>query len=325
MIKKKKKTLFIISLIIGILISYFVYSNIDLLLLVQYLVMVISYKFFPYFFVTFLIHIILTYKWDIILRSMDYKIAFYKLFFYRIIGCAISYITPSAHIGGEPIKAFLLKKHGVGFSKGLSSVIIDKSIEMVFNLFFGIIGLVILIFNYAVPVKSIIVIYSLVIALVFFVIFYYRMSKGFGFFTPILRKLRLKYKYLIHIYEFEKNVSDFFKFHKKAFYKLLIISLLWWVLMFLEYTLLLNLLRIHINFINVFLVIIAVAVAYTMPLPAALGVLELFQIPVFKFIKLNAAYAVVVSIIIRSKDLIWTVIGLLLLSYYGIKIKYFEK
>jgi len=317
----KKKILFIITLIIGILITYFIYSNIDLFSFLKYLLMVLSFKLIPYFFVTFLINVLLTYKWDLILRAMSYKVPIHNLFFYRIIGNAISYITPSAHIGGEPARAALLKRHNIDFSKGLSTIIIDKSIELIFNIFFGIIGMIILIFSYTVPLNSILIIYSLVLILAFILFFYYRIIKGLGFFTPILQKLNFKYKYIMKVYEFERNTSYFFKFHKNVFYKILIISFLWWVLMFLEYALLLNLFNIKINFINVFLVIAGVGVAYAMPLPAALGVLEAFQISVFKFIKLNSAYAVVVSIVIRLKDVLWTIIGLLLLSYYGVKIK----
>lgn len=320
---EKKKTFFIITLIIGILISYFIYSNVNLFSFLQYLLMVLSFKLIPYIFVTFLIHVLLAYKWGLILRTTRYKVPLHKLFLYRLIGQAISYITPSAHIGGEPIRAILLKRHNIELSKGFSSVIIDKSIEITFYIFFGIIGIIILIFNYSLPSKSIIIVYSLVIALIFFLVFYYRMSKGLGFITPIFRIIKIRYAYEEKIREFERNVSDFFKFHKKVLYKVLIISYLWWILMFLEYAILLNLLHIHINFINVFLVIIGVNVAYMVPLPAGLGVLEAFQIAIFKFIKLNAAYALVASIVIRLKDLFWTIIGLLLLSYYGIRIKLF--
>jgi len=320
----KKKKIMIISLIIGLILSFFIYSNVDLLDLIHYLLLVLSFKLIPYLFVTFLIHMVLVYKWDLILRTMNHKIPIYKLFFYRIIGYSVSYITPSAHIGGEPIRALLLKRHNIEFSKGLSSVVIDKSIEVTFNIFFGIIGFIILIFNYTIPMNSIIIIYSLVIVFVFFSIFYYRMIQGYGFITPIFRKLRFKHKYLLKIKEFETNVSNFFKYHKKELYKLFIISSLWWGLMFLEYTLLLSLLNIPITFVNVFLVIIAVAVAYTVPLPAALGILETFQISVFKIIKLNSAYGVVASIVIRVKDLFWTLPGLSLLSYYEVKINYFK-
>lgn len=320
----KKKTFFIITSIIGLLITYFVYSNVDLFLLLKYLLMVISYKIFPYFFVTLLTHILLAYKWDIILRSMEYKIQFYKLFFYRLAGYAVSYLTPSAHVGGEGVRAMLLKRHKIGFSKGLSSVVIEKSIEIVFSIFFVIIGFVILIFNYTLPSNSIIIIYSLSFLLLFFLIFYYRMSKGLYFFGSLFKLMNIKYKHILKIQEFERNVSNFFQHHKKVFYKLLIISILQWILMFFEYGLLLNLLHIHINFINIFLVLFAVNLAYIVPLPAALGVLEAFQVSVFRIINLNAAYAIVVSIVIRLKDLFWTIIGLLLLSYYGIKIKFFD-
>ena len=317
----KKKYIFAITLIIGILITYFIYSNIDLLSLLKYLLMVLSFKLIPYFFVTFLINALSTYKWDLILRAMSYKIPIHKLFFYRIIGNAISYITPSAHVGGEPARATLLKRHNIEYSKGLSTIIIDKSIELTFNILFGIIGMIILIFSYTLPLNSILIIYSLVLILAFILFFYYRIIKGIGFFTPILQKLNFKYKYIIKVYEFERNTSYFFKSHRTVFYKILIISFLWWVLMFFEYALLLSLFHIKINFINVFLVIAGVAVAYAMPLPGALGVLEAFQISVFKFINLNSAYAVVVSIVIRLQDVLWAIIGLLLFSYYGVRIK----
>ena len=321
----KKKTIFIITLIIGILITYFIYSNIDLFSLLQYLLMVLSYKLLLYVFITFLIHLTLTYKWHLILKSMKYKIPLYNLFFYRLVGYSISYITPSAHIGGEPVRAMLLQRHKVEFSKGLSSIVIDKSIEITFNIFFGIIGLIILIFNFTLPSNSILIIYSLVIVLIFFLVFYYRMSKGLAFITLIFKIIKIKYKYKKKIREFEKNVSDFFRFHRDVLYKLLIISSLWWILMFFEYTILLNLLNIDTNFVNVFLVIIGVGIAYTIPLPAALGVLEAFQISIFRLIKLNAAYAVVLSIVIRLKDFFWTIIGLSLLSYYEVKIKIFDE
>jgi len=320
----KKKTLTVVMLIIGILLMYFIYSNVDIFLMIQYLFLVLSTKLILYVLVTFFSHFTLAYKWHIILRAMNFNVPIHNLFLYRIAGYAVSYITPSAHVGGEPIRAMLLKRHNIEFSKALSSVVIDKSIDLTFYIFFGLIGLIILLFSYTIPSTSIVVIYSLVFLLVFFLVFYYRMIKGLGFLTPIVRKLKFRYKIVRKIKEFENNISNFFKNNIKVLYHISIISGIWVGLLFLEYTILLNLLNISVTFTNVFLVIIGVSVAYMMPLPAALGSLEAFQITIFKIIKLNAAYAVVASIVIRLKDLFWTAIGLILLSYYQMGIKWFK-
>lgn len=50
------------------------------------------------------------------------------LFFSRMAGEAVNYVTPSAWVGGEPIKAYLLKRsHAVPMTEGVSSVVIAKT------------------------------------------------------------------------------------------------------------------------------------------------------------------------------------------------------
>ncbi|MBI4226701.1 MAG: flippase-like domain-containing protein [Candidatus Omnitrophica bacterium] len=50
------------------------------------------------------------------------------LFFARMAGEAVNYVTPTAWVGGEPVKAYLLKRsHGVSMIDGISSVVIAKT------------------------------------------------------------------------------------------------------------------------------------------------------------------------------------------------------
>ena len=68
------------------------------------------------------------------------------------------------------------------------------------------------------------------------------------------------------------------------------------------------------SLLQIFLVIAGVSIAYFMPLPAALGVLETIQIFVFALFNSTAASAVALSILVRIKDVWWTLLGLGLLS-----------
>jgi uncharacterized protein (TIRG00374 family) len=88
----------------------------------------------------------LAWRWKVVLRSQKIDIPLLKLFNYRLIGYGISYLTPAAKLGGEPVRAALLGRHGVNFSKALSSVVIDKTIELSASGFFFFIGVLTILF-----------------------------------------------------------------------------------------------------------------------------------------------------------------------------------
>ena len=65
-----------------------------------------------------------------------------SLFLTRMAGEAVNYVTPFAWIGGEPVKAYLLKRgHGVSMTDGMSSVVIAKTALVIGLLFFALCGL----------------------------------------------------------------------------------------------------------------------------------------------------------------------------------------
>ena len=70
-----------------------------------------------YLFFSVLIIVSMTLRWNVIVRAFGYKVPFHKLVGYKVVGYGISYITPSAKVGGEPVRAALLKRHGIGLKK----------------------------------------------------------------------------------------------------------------------------------------------------------------------------------------------------------------
>jgi uncharacterized protein (TIRG00374 family) len=148
---------------------------------------------------------------------------------------------------------------------------------------------------------------------------------GKGFFTPIFKFLRIdKIKKLSlsekKLEEFESRLIKFYKEDKVDFLFTLLISLLSWIFMFLEFKFALLILGYDVSFTTIFLIFSFVGAAMVFPIPMGLGSLEAGQILVFSLIELRTAAGVALAFIVRVRDLAWTAIGMLLLSYYGIKI-----
>ena len=80
---------------------------------------------------TAVLHAISTWRWSAVLKYQGLKVPFLLLLRYRIIGTAISYLTPAARVGGEPVRGFLLKKKlGIKAGHTYSSVLIEMSLGM---------------------------------------------------------------------------------------------------------------------------------------------------------------------------------------------------
>lgn len=81
------------------------------------------------------------YGWRLTLGQWAGRIGFLRLFMVRMAGEAINVTTPTAMLGGEPMKAYLLKQDGVPMVDGLASVVIAKTIMVIAQILFMLLGL----------------------------------------------------------------------------------------------------------------------------------------------------------------------------------------
>ena len=79
--------------------------------------------------------------WRATLGDKIKEIGFPRLFITRMAGEAINYITPSAYLGGEPVKAYLLQKHGIPLVDGLASVVTAKTVMVISQVLFVLLGI----------------------------------------------------------------------------------------------------------------------------------------------------------------------------------------
>lgn len=79
--------------------------------------------------------------WRITLGPHRGLVRFWRLLAIRTAGEVVNMTTPTAYIGGEPLKAYLLKRHGVPLVDGMASVITAKTTMTVAEVGFILVGI----------------------------------------------------------------------------------------------------------------------------------------------------------------------------------------
>lgn len=319
-----KKINLAVSLIVGIVIfiitlKYFglesiklIYHNINPAYLSVYILL------------TILIFIVNSWRIQVILRAYRKKVSLRTLIRQNIAGFAMAYVTPSVKLGGEPLKAYMLKKEkNIRLRIGSSAVIIDKFVEVIGTVFVGIIGLIILFFIPQIPLQLKIVLGIIVIvssALLYLI--YYRTIKRKGIFTSLFKILRIykitRWRFIFKKMEaVESKMHKFFTSNKKEFFISFLIYLVYFAVNILEFKFLFLSFGISVSIIEIILTIVVIGIVNFIPVPAALGFLEISQSGLFSLLKNSAGIGLAFSLMIRLRNIIFTVIGFGIISHFS--------
>ncbi len=90
------------------------------------------------------VYLLETYGWFLTLGQWASRVGFVRLFMVRMAGEAINVTTPTAMLGGEPMKAYLLTRYEVPMVEGLASVVTAKTIMSIAQILFMLLGLVLM-------------------------------------------------------------------------------------------------------------------------------------------------------------------------------------
>lgn len=280
--------------------------------------------FFVFVGLSFLNFGLYTLRWHLILKSISNSaVGFWSLFLHRMSGFAISYLTPSAQTGGEPLRILLLHNDNVSTKTATSSVIIDKGLELTALFLFIAMGLVTALLDGSLPVEISSVVWGLLV-LMFGAIFwfYYASMKNIGFFSSVLRFTRLnRFKRVKsleeRIIEVEQEMTRFYKHHVKTFLLLVVTSLVITSFLLLEHYLIARFMGVQLSFLQTFLVSTIPYVAFIVPIPGGLGILESGHAAIFAALGISIN-AFVLVFIIRIRDLTFVLIGLIHASKQGL-------
>jgi len=266
-----------------------------------------------------------TWRWHLILNAIHKKgVSFWQLFLHRMSGFAISYLTPSAQTGGEPLRILLLQDDHVPTKTATSSVIIDKGLELAALFVFITAGIAVAILDGTLPIGLDLVVGAFF--LFFFLLtfwFYYSAVKSIGFFSSLLRffrlnKIRRIADFESKILEVEEEMARFYRDHVRVFLLLIPISLVIVSFLLLEHYLIARFMGVHLTFTQTFLVSTLPYIAFVVPIPGGLGILESGHAAIFAALGISIN-AFVLVFIIRIRDLSFVFVGLIHASKQGVR------
>ncbi len=266
---------------------------------------------------------LMVFRWDLIISSLGYRVPILNLFWYFFTGFTFGYVIPSAQMGGEPVKAMLLKRHDVPISDALSSVVIEASVAFTIKLLLG--SLVFLLLAISYPLSRGFKILLLVLAVIngtLLITFYWRVFHGLPLFTPLFTKLGFrKRKGLRTIFskvkEVEERIIEFFTGRPKVLFEVILVSAIGLGVLVLEFYFALMVIGYNPKLIEAFFALGAQSLVYLAPMPASVGVQEAGQATMGHVTGFTSSVGVALSLVIRVRDLIWCIIGSTFLISHG--------
>jgi uncharacterized protein (TIRG00374 family) len=312
-----KKKIIRISVLLGLLIFVYIVYRIGPLQIWDNIKKITWQNFLILMALRLLYWLLRTINWKVILDRYEDCSSLLHMFAARMSSHAVSQLTPSAQVGGEAARIFMLNCSSRKIS--IASVVVDKTVEFISVIVFTIIGVAIAITRFAMPVKMrIIFIGFVVLASALLLLVFLKQKKGlFSWIVGLLEKMKIKPKFLERnrdkIAETDAYISDFYRNHRRAF-----------LLVFLLYSLLILLwtAEIHltlvfvgaenITFLDSFLITALGNIAFIFPLiPAQLGIYEATYVALFAILRKGTDVGFTLVVMRRILALLWAGIGLL--------------
>lgn len=269
-------------------------------------------------------HLTNTIAWSFAFPSDAFRPRLHHLFMSKLAGEAVNQLTPLANIGGEPLKAYLLKRE-TPTSLGLASVVINKTAQGITGLAFTAVGLglVILHWNLAraipVPVQIGLGILLFVGAILIWML-YRTQQRMFSSVLSFLRRLGLRFDFIesrmAKAERIDANISRFYREHKARFALAMLFHAAGWLLGACETFVILQALGPDTSFGVAFLItsLTVIINGLFFFMPSNIGVLEGGQVFLFMALGLNPAMGLSLGIAKRMRKVIWISVGWLLLT-----------
>ncbi|MCB8966959.1 MAG: flippase-like domain-containing protein [Ardenticatenaceae bacterium] len=268
---------------------------------------------------------ILNGRWWLILRAQGYVVPYLRLLGHRLAGFGVSYFTPGPQFGGEPVQVLLLsRKEGVPRATAVAVITLDKLLELLFSFLFLVGGVLIVLqgrlFGGVVGWETAVFAFILLLFPAAFLtatgLGWYPVSKllrGMGHWSMWARRpvWHSRYQRLAQFgMDSEAQMTAFFRTAPRTLLVVLAVSVCSWLLLLFEYALMLRFLGLTLTWMQVVGLLTAVRVAFLLPLPAGLGMVEASQVLALSLMGLNPAVGISASLLIRARDVLLGLAGL---------------
>jgi uncharacterized protein (TIRG00374 family) len=268
------------------------------------------------------------YGWRMTLAFAAKNIAFWKILAVRTAGEVVNMTTPTAYVGGEPLKAYLLQRYHIPMVEALASVVIAKTIMTLAQVVFILVGIALAFWILGSSGSSgqIAAAGLLTAGLLLFGVAAFIFVQKRGLFTWVLNMLRglgLRIAFLEareeNLRSLDATILGFYTRHRSAFYASTGLYLLGWLAEALEVYVIIFYLGEPPNIVSA-ISIGALAVLIkggTFFIPGSLGAQDGGNLLLLKAFGYSDVTGITFALLRRFRELIWIGVGLLCLAYLG--------
>lgn len=185
-----------------------------------------------------MMYVVEAYGWKVTLGPMARSIPFWRLLVIRTAGEVVNMTTPTAYMGGEPLKAYLLKRYQVPMVEGLASVVIAKTTMTIAEVIFILVGIALAFWLLGTDGSSgqMVAAALLSVGLLIFgtAVFVFVQRRGlFTWILDLLRKMKVRIEFLEtredQLKSLDATILSFYGHHRGAFYASTGLYLLGWI------------------------------------------------------------------------------------------------
>jgi uncharacterized protein (TIRG00374 family) len=268
------------------------------------------------------------YGWRMTLAFAAKNIAFWKILAVRTAGEVVNMTTPTAYVGGEPLKAYLLQRYHIPMVEALASVVIAKTIMTLAQVVFILVGIALAFWILGSSGSSgqIAAAGLLTAGLLLFGVAAFIFVQKRGLFTWVLNMLRglgLRIAFLEareeNLRSLDATILGFYTQHRSAFYASTGLYLLGWLAEALEVYVIIFYLGEPPNILSA-ISIGALAVFIkggTFFIPGSLGAQDGGNLLLLKAFGYSDVTGITFALLRRFRELIWIGVGLLCLACLG--------
>jgi uncharacterized protein (TIRG00374 family) len=277
---------------------------------------------------SFVMYAVEAYGWKVVLGQSARAVPFWRLMAIRTAGEVVNMTTPTAYLGGEPLKAYLLKQHNVPIAEGAASVVIAKTTMTIAEVFFILVGIALGFWILGVGssggqsvAAGLVSVGLLVCSIAGFV---YIQRRGlFASILGLVRKLGLKIKFLEaqeeHLRSIDQTIQNYYNHHQRAFYVSVGVYFFGWMAESLEVFIIIHYLGGPTSFLSA-VSIGALAVFIkggTFFIPGSLGAQDGGNVILLQAFGYSDITGITFALLRRFRELVWIGIGLLCLATVG--------
>jgi putative membrane protein len=250
-------------------------------------------------------------------------VPFWTLFFSRMAGEAVNSVTPTATLGGEPVKAHLLRAHDVPLSDGLASIVVAKTALTIAQSMFTALGFValLLLLDYAAVAGLLFVLMVLVVSGFTYVLMHVQRRNPAGAVVRTLARFLPRARFVERLeagaQALDERLADFYRGERGAFARAVSWNFLGWMIGVGEVQLIVSLVGHPISWTEAF-VIEAVAQpirAVAIVIPGGLGVQEWGGAAFCQWLGMPEPIAVTLWLLKRARETFFDLVGLLYLGW----------